>query len=76
MTLYDVQVTAGKLLPRLSALMWSMRQAVLQEKAAAGAEQKRWQLVVIVLEEQIREQERMITGRMDVLKFKTKGEVF
>lgn len=74
MTLNDCQVTAKTLLPRLATLAWSRCQAVLQERDAAGAEKKRWQLVVIVLDEEIREQERRITRQMEVLKFKMKGE--
>ncbi len=75
MTLNDVQMTAKRLLPDLAGLCWSKRQAILQERDAAGAEKRRWQLVVIVLEERIAEQERKITRRMDVLKFEVKGMV-
>lgn len=74
MTLYDCQVTAVTHLPRLASLVWARKQAKAQERDAAGAERKRWELVLIILDEQIKEQERKITRQMDVLKFKTKGE--
>lgn len=72
MTLYDCQVTAVTLLPRLGALELARMQAQFQERDAAGAEKRRWQLVVIILDEQIRELERKITKQMEVLKFKSK----
>lgn len=70
-------IRVGKvLLPQLAALLWAHKQALLQEREAAGAERDRWRTVIAVQEQTIREQERKITECLDVLKFKTKGEVF
>ncbi|MCW4051512.1 MAG: hypothetical protein NWE89_17460 [Candidatus Bathyarchaeota archaeon] len=70
-------IRTGKvLLPQLASLLWAHKQALLQEREAAGQERERWQVVQAVIEHRIREQEREITECLDVLKFKTKGEVF
>lgn len=76
MTVDDVQQVAEKLLPDLAALCWGKRQAILQEKDAAGEEKVRWQMVIAVIEQRIRMHERWVTQRLDVLKFKLKGEAF
>ena len=75
-TLNDCNSVGKTLLPRLASLCWAKRQACLQVRDAAGNEKRRWELVVICIEEQISEVERKITRYLDVLKFKTKGEVF
>jgi len=70
----DAMGTGLKLLPDLAALHWARRQALLQLKDAAWEEKHQWEVVISVVEQGIRKQERKITKSLDVVKFKTKGE--
>lgn len=76
MKIGDAMRVAEVLLPRLAVLTWTRKQALLQEREAAGEEKGRWQVVVGVVEQTIREEERRVKESLGVLKFKTNNKVF
>lgn len=75
MKISDAMRTGEVLLPRLAVLRWARREALFQERDAAGEEKERWRVVVSILDQTIRETERRITESLELLKFEVKGGV-
>jgi len=75
-TFYDIDRISKVLLPRLATLSWARRQALLQERLAAGQDQKRWRTVIRTIEKEVKETERKVTMHLDVLKFEMQEELF
>ncbi len=75
-TFYDIDQVGKVLLPRLAILCWARRQALQQERFAAGQDKKRWRMVIRTIVKEIKATQHKVTIHLDVLKFEVQEELF
>lgn len=75
-TFYDIDRVGKILLPRLATLCWARRQALQQERLAAGQDKKRWRMVIRAIDKETRATQHKVTVHLDVLKFEVQEELF